>query len=101
MKQLIAYLDKGGVMIPGDLIKTGPVYNIAVYPTLNQVVQQETYMMINFTISSILTWGSKVEIKMPSGFKLPPVGSVVEVIGLQQTSPATLGSILAGNVVEV
>lgn len=45
-------------------------------------------MMVNFTISSILTWGAKIQIKMPNSLTLPPVGSVVEVIGLQNTSPA-------------
>jgi hypothetical protein len=38
---------------------------------------------------------------MPSGLTLPPVGSVVDVIGLQDTSPANSGTILAGNVVEI
>ena len=101
MKQLIAYLDLGGVNIPGTLITTGPATPITIYPTLNQVVQQQTYMMINFTISSVLTWGTKVQIKMPSGLTLPPIGSVVEVIGLQDTSPAKSGTILASNVVEI
>ena len=38
MKQLIAYLDLGGVNIPGTLITTGPATPITIYPTLNQVV---------------------------------------------------------------
>jgi hypothetical protein len=58
-------------------------------------------MMINFTISSMLTWGTKVQIKMPSDLTLPTVGSLVEVIGLQDTSPAKSGTILAGNIVEI
>jgi hypothetical protein len=38
---------------------------------------------------------------MPNGLTLPPVGSIVEVIGLQNTSPANSGTILTGNVVEI
>jgi len=64
------------------LITTGPITLITIYPTLNQVVQQQTYMMINFTISSMLAWGTKVQIKMPGDLTLPTVGSLVEVIGL-------------------
>ena len=38
---------------------------------------------------------------MPSGFTLPPVGTVVEVIGLQATTTASQGTILANNTIEI
>jgi len=38
---------------------------------------------------------------MPSGFVLPAVGIVVEVIGLQATTTANQGTILANNTVEI
>ena len=58
-------------------------------------------MMVNFTISSVLVWGSKLQIKMPSGFTLPSIGTVVEVVGLQATTTANQGTILANNTVEI
>jgi hypothetical protein len=64
-------------------------------------VQQKTQMMVNFTISSVLVWGTKVQIKLPSGFILPAVGTVVDVIGLQATTTVTQGTILVGNIVEI
>ena len=98
---MIAYLNDKAVYIEGQLITTGPILPITVYPTLNQVVQQKTLMMVNFTISSVLVWGSKAEIQMPSGFTLPPVGTIVEVIGLQATTTASQGTILANNTIEI
>lgn len=99
MTKKIAVLADGN-LLSANQVNPGNLTDVTIKPA-DWRVQRNTTITVTFTISHNLTSNARVMIRLPSGLLTPKAGSFVAIRSPNNSTTATEGLVLPGNMVRI